>query len=31
MGREFELKYRAAEEQLAALEAAFSGFAPISM
>ena len=31
MGREFELKYLAAEDQLAALEAAFSGFAPISM
>ena len=31
MGREFELKYRANAAQLAALEAAFSGFAPISM
>lgn len=31
MGREFELKYRAAEPQLAAMEAAFSGFSPITM
>lgn len=31
MGREFELKYRATEEQLAAMEARFSGFRAISM
>ena len=31
MGREFELKYRATPEQLAAMEARFGGFSPISM
>lgn len=31
MGREFELKYRASEAQLAAIEEKFSGFAPIAM
>ena len=31
MGREFELKYRATEPQLAAIQAAFSGFSPITM
>ena len=31
MGKEFELKYRATAPQLAAMEAAFSGFFPITM
>jgi inorganic triphosphatase YgiF len=31
MGREFELKYRATEEQVAAIEAFFGAFTPISM
>lgn len=31
MGREFELKYRATPEQLAAVEARYGGFSPISM
>lgn len=31
MGREFELKYRAAEAQIAAIERRFGGFSPISM
>ena len=31
MGREFELKYRATPEQLAAIEEAFGGFSPIAM
>lgn len=31
MGREFELKYRASDAQLRAIEAAFSDFAPITM
>lgn len=31
MGREFELKYRATPEQLAAIHTAFNGFAPITM
>lgn len=31
MGREFELKYRATDAQLSAIEAAFPGFSPITM
>ena len=31
MGREFELKYRAEEESIAAIRAKFGGFSPISM